>query len=378
MSPPLALVLAQMAIAAWGPSAEHRRESFDAIVPQAPVPVLSEGRETLSYELHLTNFAATPLVVHGVSVLDEANGKTVAEFSGAALSQDLALVGAPTPSPGAEQAIAPGARAILYVDLAMARADVPKRLRHLVTYAAPGEAVASTLAAAPVVVDTAPPIVLGPPLREGIWAAVHASSWPRGHRRVTYALAGKVTLPGRYAIDFVGLDPAGRTTTGDADRAADAIGYGAAVLAGADAEVAAARDGMTESASIEGNPRHALGDGAGNYVVLALGGGRYAFYEHLQPGSVRVKVGQWVRRGEAIGALGFSGDSTGPHLHLHVANGLDPLASEGLPYVIDAFTVLGAYPDIGDLGRRTWRAETAPAARVAEWPGSNVVIRFAP
>jgi murein DD-endopeptidase len=371
MSLPLSLVLAQVAMAAV--PAAHARESFEVVMPQAPVPVRTEGRDALSYELHLTNFAAAPLVVRGVTVLDGA--RPIAQFSGVALADRLALVGGPSRT---EAAIAPGARAILYVDIAVAPGEAPKRLAHRVTYAVAGQEAVSTLDTAPVATGTTSPVVLGAPLRAGTWVAVHATSWPRGHRRVTYAVGGRATIPGRYAIDFVGLDPAGRTTSGDPDRPADAIGYGAPVLAGADAEVAAARDGMAESASIKDNPGHALGDGAGNYVALALGGGRYAFYEHLHPGSVRVKAGQKVRRGEVIGALGFSGDTTGPHLHLHVADGPDPLAAEGLPYLIDAFTVLGDYPDIGALGRQPWRPEAGPAAKTAEWPGANVVVRFVP
>jgi hypothetical protein len=78
-----------------------------------------------------------------------------------------------------------------------------------------------------------------------------------------------------------------------------------------------------------------------------------------------------------IGALGFSGDTTGPHLHLHVADGLDPLSSEGLPYVLDTFIAVGAYRDIGVLGRQKWRSEGGlTGKRTAERPGSNVVVRF--
>ncbi|MDB5456732.1 MAG: peptidase domain protein, partial [Caulobacter sp.] len=81
-----------------------------------------------------------------------------------------------------------------------------------------------------------------------------------------------------------------------------------------------------------------------------------------------------------IAALGFTGDSTGPHLHLHVAEAPSPLGGEGAPYAFDAFTLLGRYDDIAALGTRPW---TAPAPGLAavrrdEWPGVNVVVRFAP
>ncbi|MDX1983227.1 MAG: M23 family metallopeptidase [Bryobacteraceae bacterium] len=73
----------------------------------------------------------------------------------------------------------------------------------------------------------------------------------------------------------------------------------------------------------------------GNYIVLDLGGGRFAFYAHLQPGSLRVKPGDKVKRGQVLGLACNSGNSTEPHLHFHVSNGPDPLASEGLPFVFE-------------------------------------------
>src|SRR3546814_7386768 len=69
---------------------------------------------------------------------------------------------------------------------------------------------------------------------------------------------------------------------------------------------------------------------SGNACALDLGDGRHAFYEHLKPGSIRVVPGQRVRRGEVIAELGFTGDSTGPHLHFHVADAPSPLGAEGL------------------------------------------------
>src|SRR3546814_3208759 len=92
---------------------------------------------------------------------------------------------------------------------------------------------------------------------------------------------------------------------------------------------------MVESATISAHPENALGDATGNYVALDLGDGRHAFYEHLKPGSIRVVPGQRVRRGEVIAELGFTGDSTGPHLHFHVADAPSPLGAEGLPFEID-------------------------------------------
>ena len=79
----------------------------------------------------------------------------------------------------------------------------------------------------------------------------------------------------------------------------------------------------------------------GNYVVIDIGGGHFAFFAHLKTGSVAVKRGDRVKAGDVIGALGDTGNSDGPHLHFHVMDGPSPLSSNGIPYVFESFTGAG-------------------------------------
>ena len=76
---------------------------------------------------------------------------------------------------------------------------------------------------------------------------------------------------------------------------------------------------------------------AGNYVIVDSDDGKYSFYGHLQPGSLRVDPSAEVRRGDVLGLLGNSGNSTEPHLHFHIGGADSSLGAEGLPYVFDSF-----------------------------------------
>jgi murein DD-endopeptidase len=332
LAAPLAMVFAP------GPA-----RAADLVLRQAPAVVTVEGRRRALFELHV---GQAPLA--SVTARDAADGAVLETFEGRDLGSRRVLL---------------GDGAVVFVEL-----DLPGSTRRL-TIEAAGQTIEVDL--------PGPGPMLGPPLRGGPWAAIYKADWPRGHRRVFYAPDGKARLPGRTAIDWVRLDAQGRIATGDADLARNALGYGAEVLAVADARVAAARDGIPESARVSQNGKHPEDLAAGNHVSLDLGGGRYAVYEHLIPGSLRVKAGDRVRRGQVIGALGFSGDSTGPHLHLHVADAAQPLLGEGVGYGFERFTLLGRYDDLGRLGSAPWSplAGLDPERR-GELPGSNVVVRF--
>ena len=374
-----ALLLPCLVLAAPAAAEAPLRESFDLQVPVAPAAVPVDGQRLLRYELHLVNFAAPPLAPTRIDVRDAENGAVIARIEGPALSRSLVIPGADQAGAGA-QAISQGRHGVAYLEI-MLPGPAPAALDHRVEYrVGDGSGTGGSVAGARVHVDTRPLPALGPPLRGGPWVAIHSPAWARGHRRVVYAIDGRARIPGRFAIDWVRVDAHGRTTRGDPDRVDGFLGHGADVLAVADAIVSAVRDDMPESATVSANPRYALGDGTGNYVALDLGDGRHAFYEHLVPGSVRVRPGQRVRRGEVIAALGFTGDSTGPHLHFHVADGPSPLGAEGVAFVIDHFDLLGGYADIGTLGTAKWqpRPDALPRRRAMEWPASNGVISFDP
>jgi murein DD-endopeptidase MepM/ murein hydrolase activator NlpD len=216
--------------------------------------------------------------------------------------------------------------------------------------------------------------VLDPPLGGGPWVAVYDPLLKGGHRTAIYAVEGRARIPGRFAIDFITLPHPGSSLRAPAVPPDDRNGFGSDVLAVADGTVAAALDDTPDD-----TPRPIAPESAsGNYVALDIGGGRFAFYEHLQRGSLAVKAGQRVRRGEVIARLGSSGStSIGPHLHFHVADRNSLLAAEGLPFVFREFTQLGGFASIDALvDGQPWSAAPSERQATLERPAPNAVLRF--
>jgi len=59
--------------------------------------------------------------------------------------------------------------------------------------------------------------------------------------------------------------------------------------------------------------------GYGVEIVIDHGAGKQTVYAHLN--NLYMKVGESVAKGQAIGAMGSTGRSTGPHLHFEVRTG---------------------------------------------------------
>jgi murein DD-endopeptidase MepM/ murein hydrolase activator NlpD len=107
--------------------------------------------------------------------------------------------------------------------------------------------------------------------------------------------------------------------------------------------VVSVRDGLPEqapNAAIVGVERPL--DFGGNQVVVRIGPGVYAHYNHLQPRSLDVRKGEHVKAGQLIGKLGNSGNSTGPHLHFGLNTGPESLTSNSLSFVFDHYTWAGS------------------------------------
>ena len=93
---------------------------------------------------------------------------------------------------------------------------------------------------------------------------------------------------------------------------------GVPVVAAAAGTVLRLRDGMLDGdVSLVGRDA-VMAQGCGNSVVVGHGGGWETFYCHLRRGSLTVRPGQRVEKGDRLGSVGSSGLAEFPHIHLGV------------------------------------------------------------
>lgn len=339
-----------------------------------PQPVIINGEILLNYELQLVNTWADTSIITRIEIYDHDHPGLTYFYEGDELLSHLHKNG----SKSSNTRIAKADTAIFYIDLEIRGNKVPKFLSHSIfcvpagnDTGQPGISQDFSLA-----LEEKKAIVLGQPLSGGPWAAVYDFSWERGHRRVVYSPDGVKRIPGRYAIDFIKMDTSGHYAKGDEEAITNWYGYAANVYAVADGTVASTRDDFKESATLAAHPHYSSDSATGNYISIKIADSQFVFYEHLKPGSILVKPGQQVKKGDIIAKLGFTGQTTGPHLHLHVADTDSPLAAEGLAFVFEEFISVGVYSDFNDFGKAKWKEHSAKGVIKNERPASNAIINF--
>lgn len=133
---------------------------------------------------------------------------------------------------------------------------------------------------------------------------------------VSQSYNGEYTHKGewRHALDFVIKDEDGSQYKNSGDDPADYYCYNKPVLAVADGTVEYVVDDVPDN--IIGSPN--IKENWGNTVVIKHKDFLYSSLSHLVPGSVSVKEGDRVRKGDSVGKCGNSGRSPYPHLHLQM------------------------------------------------------------
>ncbi|MBA4054008.1 MAG: hypothetical protein C0490_04785 [Marivirga sp.] len=350
--------------------------SVDMRVTFTPQPVIIHGKRTVYYELHLTSFSTDSIVLKKLEVIGASDSSVILLMSDAALKKGFGR----TVDYG-NNVLAPGASGVIYIECILPGVGDEISVFHRldVEKVQSGKKQSFAVKGAGMLIKGKQVTVLGPPLKEGPWAAIYDPSWERGHRRVFYTVDGNARIRGRFAIDFIKLNSQGQYARGDNDLILNWIGYNDDILAVADGVVASVRNDFKESLTLKDHPAYPAEKASGNYIAIDIGKDLVVFYEHLKPGSIKVMPGQRVRKGETIASLGFTGQTTGPHLHFHVADKNAPLGAEGIPFVFEHFMLLGAYSDLEKFGIEPWISEKkSPQVRSGERPSPNSVIKFKP
>ncbi|MDD4603464.1 MAG: M23 family metallopeptidase, partial [Bacteroidales bacterium] len=185
------------------------------------------------------------------------------------------------------------------------------------------------------------PLVIASPVKGKNWMFINQSTY-NYHFNAMFFVNGKIGTGERYAFDNLQFDDDGNYFIGDPTKNESYFNYKDTLYAIADGTVMLIQDNLPEndgnSQNIKFNTANEL---AGNYLILDIGGGHYAFYCHCNPGSFMTKVGRTVKEGDPIALLGNSGNSTAPHLHFQICDSQELFMTNGLPFVLKQYTKVG-------------------------------------
>jgi hypothetical protein len=348
------------------PQAEVTTTALTVSAVNPPVRLFgSDGKTHLEYDLMLQSMFNAPVTVTSIEVL-ASDGTSLLKLDG----DEVAKVTTPAFTGPPTAVVPPSGTLGTVVDVVVPPGKVPDRLNHRISYRPGTSELGSIVGTRDIVgpeldVDPRAPNVIVSPLKGQAWFNANSCCVPESPHRISrIAVDGNsVKKFEEFAIDWVQLRD-GKLFDGDGGRNEQWYGFGADVVAVADGSVSAAFDGMgeqTPNAPVTGlrGPR----DYSGNHVSLQISPGVWAVYAHLQPGSFTVKTGDEVKKGQVIGKLGNSGNSSGPHLHFQLSDGPEITTSNSLPFSLDSYWLAGAV-DPAQLGSATDAHGVPPPLRV--------------
>jgi hypothetical protein len=339
-------------------SALERETHFTPVVMSvlaSPHPTSgSDGLIHLVYEVRLTNATSFTVKVESIEVLDATHPERVlAAFSGNVIPKQMQ--GLITKSP--TDALESGQTVIFFIHFTMEKAeDQLTALAHRLTISGefpPGFTHFMGLPASEnrivelgglTDIHSVRPIVIGPPIEGRGWIAADGCCTAKRHIRAIMPINGQLRVAQRFAIDWELMNDEHRLYVGDPSDVKSYFAYGKKVLAVADSTVVRVVDEYKDQVPGKLPSGMTLAEADGNHIVLDLGNEQFAFYAHLKPGSIQahgVKVGEGVWRGQVLGLVGNTGNTTAPHLHFHLMSSPSTLGSNGLPYLIEEFELLG-------------------------------------
>jgi hypothetical protein len=141
----------------------------------------------------------------------------------------------------------------------------------------------------------------------------------------------------KNAFDWLMIDKDSNTHYGDGKKNENYYAFGKPIFAPCDGQIVLAIDGVKENIPGEMNSFNV----GGNMVILKTVNDEYLVFCHLKHQSVKVKEGQQVKQGQALGLCGNSGHSSEPHLHFHIQDTEDMNHATGIKAYFDKIIVNG-------------------------------------
>lgn len=336
-----------LALVAGGrpPQKERGRPTAILVSPihEAQVVRGDDGMDHVEYELLVVNAVEQPVTLTSLTVLDPA-AKELTRIDGQVLVATTQTLLDKKPLSD----IPASSAAAVHVDLIVPPGTAPERVMHRLGYSVPAGTSTAVFVDPPVIhgpevaINRGPSIVIKPPLKGNGWLATTACCTPNVHRDLRVAVNGRrLETPETFAIDWA-LLKGDRVYEGNGSKNEQFYDYGADVLAVADGTVVSVQDGKPDATPNKAMTPKTLSDFGGNQVMLQIAPNVFAVYGHLQPGSLRVKVGDTVKVGAPLAKIGNTGPSLGPHLHFGLLNRPDLFTGRSLPFVIDSYTLAGA------------------------------------
>ncbi|MGH9095889.1 MAG: M23 family metallopeptidase, partial [Acidimicrobiales bacterium] len=325
----------------------------------------TDGKYHVAYDLVILNTTPYPATLDKLDVVDAAHPtKVIASYSGTNLVDPSCSYGNCNrlryiySGPVTDTTIPAHESRLMYVDFAFdSLAVAPKTVLHHVYLTGKTNLTSKDLGpfdylATPYDISDGAPLVISPPLKGTNWVAFNGCCEPGfPHRNAILPANGVIGNSQTFAIDWKRANNAGAFYTGDKTKNQSFVDYGEPVYAVADATVVGVLDNVDANApgiQPTQDPATAakitLQNVDGNHVILDLGHGVWAMYAHFQRGSIKVKVGDKVKKGQEIALLGNTGNANASHLHFQLMDGPNILTANGLPYVFDSFTYEGQVP----------------------------------
>jgi hypothetical protein len=164
--------------------------------------------------------------------------------------------------------------------------------------------------------------------------------WGGANEQVNY----HVIAPDQcWAYDLLVMKD-GKTFEGDSLKLQSYFSYGLPILSPAAGKVVKTYDSDPDM------PVGVLDGGkepVGNHVIIEVATKQFLFICHLQPKSIQVKNGDIVKQGQKLGLVGNSGNTSEPHIHLHLQDTDVQGLGEGIPLYFYGYTVNNLFIEKG-------------------------------